>query len=323
MRIDYLREFVVLSETMNITQTARRLFMTQPVLSTHITSLEKEMGTPLLERSQHRIRLTKCGQIFLEEAKIILKCYDNLVSRIELEKNCDEFALRVGYLHHAYQTAMTHFVIRFKEQMPRSSIALHANGYRELMTDLFENKVDIAFTIDCDENLQGSYEVLELSTDTVVLVVERSNPLAQCSSISPAEIENIPLILPNKRTTTGYARKLNALFRENGISQLRVAALFDDVFSRFVQLQDGSSALPAMSHFMNYVNDQYVAIPFSEGAWSIPLIAVWRKPARNPGIKAMIAIARSYYEDAAMQEKQDNISEASRFVATTGEVAFY
>lgn len=43
-----LRTFLTVCETMNFTQAARKLFLTQPAVSQHIHTLEKKYGLPLL-----------------------------------------------------------------------------------------------------------------------------------------------------------------------------------------------------------------------------------------------------------------------------------
>ena len=54
MRIEHVEEFLDLADTLNFTRTAKRFFVTQPVLSKHIASLEQEIGGKLFDRDQKR-----------------------------------------------------------------------------------------------------------------------------------------------------------------------------------------------------------------------------------------------------------------------------
>lgn len=61
MELSLLREFIVLSQTLNYTKAAEVLHLTQPTLSKHIVAMEKELGCSLLELRPtpgraHRIR---------------------------------------------------------------------------------------------------------------------------------------------------------------------------------------------------------------------------------------------------------------------------
>ncbi|GAA5218580.1 LysR family transcriptional regulator [Corallincola platygyrae] len=58
----HLRTFLVLAETGHFTQTAERLFMTQPGVSQHIKKLEAALNTSLLQRYGKQFELTEAGE---------------------------------------------------------------------------------------------------------------------------------------------------------------------------------------------------------------------------------------------------------------------
>ena len=72
MRIDTLYEFLLLTSNLNFTETAKSFFVSQSVLSNHISGLEKELGIRLFVRDRHSVRLTEAGSLFLEDAQKIV-----------------------------------------------------------------------------------------------------------------------------------------------------------------------------------------------------------------------------------------------------------
>jgi DNA-binding transcriptional LysR family regulator len=50
MKIETLNEFVVFAKHMNFSSAARELYCSQPGLSNHIMTLEKELGFALINR---------------------------------------------------------------------------------------------------------------------------------------------------------------------------------------------------------------------------------------------------------------------------------
>lgn len=58
MRIEYLREYVRLAQTLSFTKTADEFYITQPTLSKHVQLMERELGASLLVRSTHETTLT-------------------------------------------------------------------------------------------------------------------------------------------------------------------------------------------------------------------------------------------------------------------------
>ena len=70
--ISAFNEFVELAKRLNITETARMLNMSQPTLSKHIISFEKELRLSLFERTGSAMRLTEAGNALLPFAYKIL-----------------------------------------------------------------------------------------------------------------------------------------------------------------------------------------------------------------------------------------------------------
>jgi DNA-binding transcriptional LysR family regulator len=73
MRTETLNEFIVLAKHLSFVSAARELYISQPSLSTHIISLEKELGFNLFVRSGSVLYLTQAGSVFLRYAQRTLR----------------------------------------------------------------------------------------------------------------------------------------------------------------------------------------------------------------------------------------------------------
>ena len=60
-----LRYFVTLAEELHFGRAAAREHIVQSALSQRLQRLERELGTPLLERTTHHVQLTEAGSAFL------------------------------------------------------------------------------------------------------------------------------------------------------------------------------------------------------------------------------------------------------------------
>ncbi len=72
MDIDGIRTFVAIAELGGFTQAAHRLHRSQPAISRRLGLLERELGTPLVERIRGQTRLTAAGRAFLPHAETAL-----------------------------------------------------------------------------------------------------------------------------------------------------------------------------------------------------------------------------------------------------------
>ncbi len=78
MTIDQIECFVTVASTGSISQAAARLYRSQPNLSYTLKQLEKELGYPLLVRSNHGVTLSPGGTAFLSYAQKALRAFQQL-----------------------------------------------------------------------------------------------------------------------------------------------------------------------------------------------------------------------------------------------------
>ncbi|MFF7901930.1 LysR family transcriptional regulator [Streptomyces sp. NPDC088817] len=72
MELRQLEYFVAVAQEMSFSRGARRRNVVQSAVSTAVGKLERELGTPLFDRSKLRIELTPAGRAFLAEARSTL-----------------------------------------------------------------------------------------------------------------------------------------------------------------------------------------------------------------------------------------------------------
>ena len=73
MDLKQLRYFTTVAEEGTISAAAKKLFMSQPPLSTQMKLLEQELGCSLFVRGQKHIRLTETGRLLYDRAQTLLR----------------------------------------------------------------------------------------------------------------------------------------------------------------------------------------------------------------------------------------------------------
>lgn len=73
MDLKQLKYFVTVAEEGTISAAAKKLYMSQPPLSTQMKLVEQELGCRLFERGQKNILLTESGKLLYERAQTMLK----------------------------------------------------------------------------------------------------------------------------------------------------------------------------------------------------------------------------------------------------------
>ena len=72
MNLQQIKYMIAISEELNISKAAEKMFISQSAMSQQLMNLENELGTRLFERGERTLRITKAGSIYLNAAKAIL-----------------------------------------------------------------------------------------------------------------------------------------------------------------------------------------------------------------------------------------------------------
>ena len=71
MLYEKLNYIIAIAEERNLTQAAKRLYISQPTLTLYLNRLENELGVKLFDRTKSPVTLTDAGAYYLEKMKKI------------------------------------------------------------------------------------------------------------------------------------------------------------------------------------------------------------------------------------------------------------
>ena len=194
MKLDYLREFVILSEELNFSSAASRLFISQSTLSRHISVLEAELGGKLLERDTHSVQLTPLGVQTALKFRDILHQYDGLFSGNDGVKAQLSGDLSVGLLYYGVAEYYSDFLGQFSEKYP--GINLHVSNHHphQLYSGVIRGSLDIGDMIFARSFMHKGIVFHKLYPIRMVALLPESHPLAQREQLSLSEAANETLV---------------------------------------------------------------------------------------------------------------------------------
>ena len=95
MNLKQLESFALIIESRSFSQAAKKLFLTQPTISSHISLLEKELNTQLLVRTTKDVHPTEDGKRLYTYAKQILNLQNTILQEFNV-KSEDSNLLTLG-----------------------------------------------------------------------------------------------------------------------------------------------------------------------------------------------------------------------------------
>jgi DNA-binding transcriptional LysR family regulator len=145
MELRHLRFFLTLAEELHFTRAAKRLYVAQPHLSQEIRRLERELGTPLFERTKRRVELTAAGHAFREKASAIMALTEEARHAATRAADGTVGRLRIGFAGSASYDVVPRAIRRFSVQWPQVELVLTEMHTGDQVRALEEERIDVGF----------------------------------------------------------------------------------------------------------------------------------------------------------------------------------
>lgn len=294
MRIEQLREFHILAQTLNFTKAAEILDISQPVLSAHIKSMEAELGFELFKRSKHAVELSAIGQQLHPKIDRVLDDYDRVLEIALQAKRALAANLKVGYLFNAYRRIIPDISRKFSNRHPDITLTLRSFEYLDSVEALQNGSVDVILSMDVDESLHETCDMKTLGIDEIFCVVRRDDPLATLDVVSLSDLQDEPLILPSHETSGAYAHFIERLLTRAGI-KTEVALYYQEIDTRYLAIEAGEGVGLVGGHFRPYMNQDLKFIPVIESYSHYDLVAIWKKANTNASIAPFVEMVEKEF----------------------------
>ncbi|MFC3385888.1 LysR family transcriptional regulator [Couchioplanes azureus] len=178
MELQQMRYVVAVAETNSFTRAAERCLVVQSALSHQIARLERELGARLFARTSRRVRLTPAGAAFLPVARQCLDAAERATAAVAAAVGEVRGRLTVGVIPTVAAVDIPPALHAFHRRYPQVRIGLRVGGSEQLVEQVKEGAVDVAFLgLPVTARPDGVGSRL-LAHDRLVAVVAPEHPLA-------------------------------------------------------------------------------------------------------------------------------------------------
>ncbi len=288
-----LRLFLTLAEELHFGRTAERLRITPSRVSQTLRGLEERLGAQLVHRTSRRVQLTPFGELFLREVEPAYARLTAVLERTSTAARAPEGTLRLGLLSGpAGGPHLIEIIRAFEAQHRDSTVEVVQMSWDDPFGRLREGDVELMATwipVEQPDLVVGPI----LAKEPRVLAVARDHPLADRDSVDvevladypvarfdnwPEEMHDavVPFRTPGGRPTAGTRVPVG----ERAVLDIAVRVARGELIHPTV-----ASAPPYMGQL------DLVFVPMT-GLPPLRSALVWRRPARDPKLRAFAGVAR-------------------------------
>lgn len=194
MELRQLKYFVTTADLLSFSEAARKLYISQSTLSQQIRTLEDELGSPLFERTTHKVILTEAGARMLPMARETLKSADACKSQVRDLNDMVSGTLTIGVTRFI-RPVFAETARKFMKMYPGVRLRIFYAGRLELLPMLRKREIDFALTFMPDVTYDDIDSEL-LFDDRLSVVMRKDNPLAGREKLTLEDLAGRKFVLP-------------------------------------------------------------------------------------------------------------------------------
>ena len=264
MTLQQLHQVITIAESKSMNEAARKLFVSQPNLSSVVRELEEEAGITIFIRSNRGIVMTPEGEEFIGYAKQVVEQYHLLEKRYMNSETKKKFSVSMQH----YSFAVKAFVEMVKSVgMEEYEFAIHETQTNQVIENVrsMKSELGVLFLSEFNEAVllklfrEYDLEFEELFACDTYVYLWKGHPLAAQSQICMAELEEYPCLVfeQGKNNSFYFAEEMKSTYE----------------YKRIIKADDRGTMLNLMVGLNGYTlcsgiiceelnGSDYLAIPF-------------------------------------------------------------
>lgn len=178
LSLKQIQYFVTLARLRHFTDTANRLAISQPALSSALRQIEAVLGGKLVNRTTPAVTLTELGVAILPHAERLLGVAQNAFHDMQqIIASGGDGTVRIGMVPSVSALLFPLLPKTLAQAFPRLRVEFHDRTNDVLIQELQSGRIDFGIGA-IDSSLPDGLQVFPLREDPFVAVLHRDDPLA-------------------------------------------------------------------------------------------------------------------------------------------------
>jgi DNA-binding transcriptional LysR family regulator len=285
MDLRRLRYFVAVAEELHFGRAAQRLNISQPPLSVQIRTLEREIGAPLLIRTQRRVELTEAGRVLLEEARRLLGQAEAAVIHVRRAAEGTVGRLTIGFVSTVDYSILPPLVRRFRQKYPGITLKLlELTGDRQQAL-LQSGELDLGLSI--LPSPASDLTMRPVFREPLIAAVPASHPLAARRRAALRSLAAEPFIqFPRELAPGLYDLAIAACQKAGFTPNLSQEAIQMQTILGLVAAGLGVAVVPRCMSKLQRADVHYLSL--DARGFEVETVALWHSDNRAPALAALI-----------------------------------
>ena len=203
MEFRKLQAFASVYELQSFSLAAKELFLSQPTISTHVISLERDLGVPLFDRIGRKVVPTQAGKILYRAVGDMFKVLDEARSDIQELTSHVSGRVVIGGSTIPANYLLPGVLASFRRCYSDVCVDLRIADSIQISHDVLEGRLDFGLVGGYAEHFD--LENYLLCTDELMLVAPPGLAASYAHGLTPHQLLDIPWVMREKGSGTRQA----------------------------------------------------------------------------------------------------------------------
>lgn len=253
MDFKQLEAFITVSKLKSFSKAANAIYLSQPTISSHISSLERELNIQLFDRTSKEVNLTPIGESFLQYANDIINMRNNAIADLSSFNNNISGVLNISASTTPCNSLLPSLVSKFSQIYPPVKFNIKEQGSSKIINDIIDLNCEIGLVGTIIDNPKiKSYKVTH---DELVVISSPKLNLPEIISID--ELIKYPFIIRERESATRQTLENNLSGHNIDLNKLKILCEVDNIHCqlKFVSLGFGISIISKSLFDESILND--------------------------------------------------------------------
>lgn len=272
MDIRVLKYFLTVAREESISRAAEALHMTQPPLSRQLKDLEEELGKQLLIRGSRKITLTEEGVILRKRAEEMVELFEKTKAEVISSNERITGDIYIGGGESEGFRIISKAADKVRQKHPDIHYHLFSGNADDVSERLDNGLLDFGVLIEPADIKK--YDFIKLpAKEQWGLLIRKEHPLAKKESISPSDLQSIPLIA--SRQSIAHNELSGWLGKE--YESLNIVTTYNLLYNASLMVEENVGCALCLNHIIpEYENSRLCFRPL-EPKVEVGVNLVWKK----------------------------------------------
>ena len=292
-----VRCFLSLARTLNFTETARQMYMTQQSVSKYIAKLEEDLGFKLFNRTHHYTVLTKAGENYYKFFSEMDEKFGDVTEQTRRYYSNMYSSLRIGYLEWLELSSVIGSALRYlKRENPNLRFYGEKHPQHELIELFYDRKLDLIITYNEFSPKGTGIKKMKVLDTPLVLLVSPDNPIAEAgATVDDFKSEPFIKAAASHETLSESKARARKQCRELGFTPSEII-ISPNLESAYMATELGQGVLVSTMLSRMSLHSELISYPVGKLE---ELQCFWYEDQENPAVTAFAA----YLEKTYLQNK--------------------